>query len=214
MGGKTAVSKHHEALNVLITVRRRVLDRLAETVTGNKSDFLRASAGGAGPFTGLPELHQLTDALWRLDTAIAALRRLVRKANGAFPAPVPDDDDDAGGSRRAKADPTFAWFIELVGEQRLEEASRELLRILRMPLDRVMTATRFFARASRVNPDLVPALAGLPRRLRSASSAQAMSLLVRTFGFQAVETRMAVQALLATSGAQPAGIARHPSPVR
>lgn len=205
------MSKHHEALNVLITVRRRVLDRLAETVTGNKSDFLRASAGGAGLFTGLPELHQLTDALWRLDIAVAALRRLVRKANGAFPAPVPNDDDDAGGSRRAKADPTFAWFIELVGEQRLEEASRELLRILRMPLDRVMTATRFFARASRVNPDLVPALAGLPRRLRSASSAQAMSLLVRTFGFQAVETRMAVQALLGASTGPQAGKTQYTS---
>jgi hypothetical protein len=205
------VSKHQEALNVLITVRRRVLDRLAETVTGNKPDLLRAAEADSGPFTALPDLQKQTDALYRLDSAITALRRLVRRTNSSASSPPTDNE---GEHRDRPADTTFSRFIELACGKRLEEASRELARVFRMPLDRMITATRFFARSSQVNPDLVDQLADLPWRLKKASSAQAMSLLVRTFGFQAVETRMAVQALRAAEAAEPTGSAHYNSQVR
>ena len=191
------MNKHDEALRILLALRRRFCDRLADAVIGCKDALLCETAAdggkGTGPFACCLELDELAAGLRRLDAAIAGLQDA--PIGGAASGPCPR----LGGSDHDGCpDHPFDRFTDLVTRNRLEEASRELARILRMPRDRMVTATRFFARAIRADPAIARRLSELPQRVENASSAQCMSLLVETFGFQAVESRMAIRALQAS----------------
>lgn len=185
------MTKHDEALEVLRTARRRLLARLAEAVIGSKDALLDEGGDGHDPLTCNHDLDKMTAGLIRLDAAITGLQRLA----------AGHDDQQATHSqpsesrRQSQRSNIFDRYVELVAHQRLEEASRELTRILQMPLDQMITATRFFARALRVDPTIAGRLSELPARCGNASGSQCMGLLVKTFGFQAVESRMAIQAL-------------------
>ncbi|MBN2561577.1 MAG: hypothetical protein JXQ75_11665 [Phycisphaerae bacterium] len=185
------MTKHSQAVQVLLTMRRRLLDRLADAVTKNADALLHQSTDSHHRLACHHEIEEMATCLGSLDAGIMGLRDVSEGGNG--PASRPGGTGETGHTHRN--DRTFARFVQLVKDDRPEEAAQELVRILRMPLSRLTTATRFFSRALRADPTLALSLSQLPERIENASSAQCMSLLVKTFGFQAVESRMAVQAL-------------------
>jgi len=192
------MTRPDDALEILLTVRERLQARLAEKVLAGKAALLDQETDHNDPLACNHDLDELATGLVRLAAAIAGLQRTSTGHDNSHEA----HHEGCGDCHQIRQSTLFDYYIELVTHERLEEASSELARILRMPLDRMITATRFFTRASRSDPALPRQLRDLPSRIEKASSAQCMSLMVRTFGFQAVESRMAIQTLQAI---------RHPS---
>lgn len=186
------MSTHAEAIDILNTVRRTLTDRLADAIVRNKRHLLDGANVEGNPFSQHRGLNEMIVGLGHLDTAVAALRAF---SGECAPPEQPADRSAPGLGQPPRGDFDFRRFTELVVVGRLEEAARELALIFQMPHDRMITATRFYDRAVRADPTIARYLENLPARLQNASSAQCMSLLVKTFGFQAVETRNAVQAL-------------------
>lgn len=193
-----------EALEILTAVRRSLAYRLSDAIVRNRRMLLEGAGVEGNPFSQNRALDEMIVGLGRLDSAIAALQ-----ISGRRPAAVPAREAASapGHEDPSLRDGVFAQFTEFMTRGRLEEGARELARILRMPHDRMTTATRFFDRAARADPSIARQLAELPTRLENASSAQCMTLLVKLFGFQAVETRMAVQALQGNTSAAPSAAA-------
>jgi hypothetical protein len=186
------VANHSEALDILIRVRRSLTSQLADAIVREKRVLLENANSVGNPFSRNHALEEMISRLGRLNAAIFALKA----AGGAVTAARTEARPTAAGTQIPPTrDAVFARFIALVAEGHLEEATQELARVLRMPHDRMTTATRFFDRAVRSDPSIAAQLIDLPAHLENASSAQCMSLLVKTFGFQAVETRLAVAAL-------------------
>ena len=190
------MTTHTEALEVLNSVRRSLADRLADAVVRNRRHLLDGANVEGNPFSQHRGLDEMIVGLGRLDTAIAALRTFT----GHGPGNAESQFRHAQGfDRPSLGGGLFCRFTGLVAVGRLEEAARELVNIFRMPHDGMTTATRFFDRAVRADPTIAQQLEDLPASLENASSAQCMSLLVKTFGFQAVETRAAVAAIKAAA---------------
>ena len=191
------MNRHDKALQVLLVVRRRLLDRMASVVVENQRALLNGQAPPNNPLAASADLVEIIKNLDKLDNAIAGL------------AGVSQDDLPSDAASPATAKPTtpqqdgiFGTYCRLVARNRLEQASRELSRILHMPLDRVITATRFFARTFKVNPSVADELAHLCEPGENWSEAQCLRALIKTFGFQSVESRMAIQALRARMEAE------------
>ncbi len=186
------MARHTESLETLATVRRRLLARLADTVVRNKATLLRNSRDGGehDPFAGVADFAEIADGLVRLNAAIDGLQDTA----GA------NEHGSRNGSERVRGsdvrrDGTFDDFVELVERDRMQEAAQELGRILKMPLDRVITASRFFARAARAHPEIAHDLPQLCRQIKESPPEQCVRLLVTTFGFQAVESQAAIRQL-------------------
>lgn len=192
-----------EALQILLIVRRRLLGRMASVVVKHRESLLNGNSRTNNPLASNADLVEITKSLGELDNAIAALAEL---GDGdllieAAPRPVAASKKTDG---EHSEDGIFSTFVQLVGEEKPEAASQELARILQIPLDRVITATRFFTRASKANPELARSLRSLRTDLADTSEAQGVRRLIRTFGLQAVEARMALYALLTRAAQQPA----------
>ena len=173
-----------DALEVLKVARRLLLARLAEAVDVHRARVLSEAAEGHAPLACDFELDEMASGLVRLESAIAGLRGM---AGGA-----PERSATVEASGRAGL---FEGFIGLVAKGRLEEASRALATVFQMALDRAITATRFFSRLVRSDPAVVHRLRALPEQVRTGTASQCMRVLVATFGFQAVESQLAIQAL-------------------
>lgn len=173
------------ALDILITARRSLLDRVCRSICENKGAFEENETGGDSAFSTDRELARAAGELVRLNAVLAVLEQET----------ATESEDSAIGSVPMRLPGSFARFVELVDSDRLEEASHMLSGLLKMPLDRMVTATRFFKRSRRANPRIVDLLWRLLDSVKDASSAQLMDLLVKTFGFQAVESGMAISAL-------------------
>jgi len=181
---------HAEAVGVLTAVRRRLVNRLALAVVLNKQQLLGRATLLDSPLTCDPRLAELAAGLCQIDQTLAALK--------TPPAEAMEPIDREQAEKRVsdgQSDQTFDRFSSLVNENRLEEASRELSRIFQMPHDRACTATQFFARTAQHKPVSASGLAALQEQIASGSTADSMRILMRTFGFQAVESRMAMEAL-------------------
>lgn len=179
-----------QAIEILTAAQHRFADHLIDAVLAEKDDLLSCVPQGSPPALWVGESAHIAAALVRVHQTLAALRA------------CPSDATDAPGATGVcqershdAADRTFELFASLVAEVRMEEASRELSRVLQMPLDRAGTAARFFARAARANPGAIRELGTLCRRLEAMSTAERTRLLMMSFGFQAVEARMALQVL-------------------
>jgi hypothetical protein len=179
-----------EAAEILATVRRRLAKRLAVAVVMNKQQLLGRGNLLASPLTCDRELAEMAASLCQVDHAIAAM-------SSRWAAPFGGGDTDTPGVQSADTQrrQTFSRFAQLVAEKRLEEASRELSRILHMPLDRAVTATHCFARGAEANPDNSAMLAVLHQQIATSPVADSIRLLMKTFGFQAVESRLAMETL-------------------
>jgi hypothetical protein len=182
-----------EAVEILMTLRRRLANRMAVAVVTNKQQLLGRAAFLNSPLDCNTELAEISAGLGKVDQALAAMTPTSGGAGDRIALETPDvhvSDNQPGR--------TFDCFVSLVEGNRLEEASRELSRILQMPLDRAGTATHFLARTTAAEADLSGGLARLQEQIISGSAADSMRLLMRTFGFQAVESRMAMEALRST----------------
>ena len=184
------LNRHDEALQVLLVVRRRLLDRLASVVVERRSTLLNGSSPPNNPLAASADLVEIIKNLDKLENAIAGLAAVteddVRPAALPSPAPV---------QREVRTDNIFAPYCRFVSNNRLEQAARELSKVLHMPQDQMITATRFFARAVKADPSLIRDLAKLCDPARRWTEADCVRTLIKTFGFQAVESRTAMQAL-------------------
>lgn len=189
------LNRHDEALEVMLILRRRLLDRMARVIVENRESLLNGKSRTNNPLTSNADLAEMIRNLGDIDRAIAGLADL-SIPTGEYETPV------AGNGRNGPGEyGIFSRFVDLVSKTRLEEASQELSKLLQMPLDRVTTATRFFARTLKADATLPERLAQFWTGLAELSEADATRGLMRIFGFQAVESRMALQALVAKARA-------------
>ncbi len=174
-----------EALEILESARASLVERVCRGISECRHAFVDCDVIGETPFSTDRELARAAGALVRVNAVISALEQADHRT-GAIRCV------DGPAQRLSDA---FARYVDLVRDDRLEEASHLLSSLLSMPLDRMVTATRFFKRARSANPQVVDGLWRLLDTVQDASSAQMMDLLVKTFGFQAVESGMAISSL-------------------
>ncbi|HWL92903.1 MAG TPA: hypothetical protein VNT79_05160 [Phycisphaerae bacterium] len=196
------MKRHDEALEVLLILRRRLLDRMAGVIVANRESLLNGRSKTNNPLAADADLAEMIRNLGDIDRAIAGLADL-SVGNGECAAPAP-----IAAVNPAEVCGIFGRFVELVQKTRLEEASQELSRMLQMPLDRATTATRFFARSMKTDATLPAQLGRFWSALGGMTTPEATRSIMRIFGFQAVEARMAMQTLMArinAVGSSPAG---------
>lgn len=183
------MSRHDEALKVLLILRRRLLDRMATAIVERRESLLNGRSKTNSPLSSDQDLAEMTRSLSEIDHAISGLADVAENDSDSldpFGDGIPVDSASVG---------LFARYLELVRGGRLEEASRELSKVFHMSLDRVTTATRFFARNLKADPRSAMNLAELSSAAQDESDSQAMRAMIKTFGFQAVESRMALEVL-------------------
>ncbi len=203
------MDSNDEALQILLIVRRRLLGRMASAVVENRDALLNGSSRTNNPLAANTDLIEITKSLGELDNAIAGLAELDGED---LPLDVASPQSSAAQPSAATAQAScdavengiFSAFTKLVAEDKPEAASHELARVLHIPLDRVITATRFYARASKANPDLADGLRSLHTDIADIPEAEGVRRLIKTFGFQAVESRMALHTLLTRASQRPA----------
>ncbi len=170
---------------------------MASVIVKNREMLLNGRSRTNNPLADNADLSEISRSLGELDAAIAGLADWHDE-------PLPHD-----ASEDTRPDPSidnhahiFNRFVHFVSASRLEEASRELARMLRMPLDGMITATRFFARGLKADPELSERLNQLCSQIAEGSEAECVRMLIQIFGFQAVESRQALQTLRILSHGQ------------
>lgn len=196
-GGRSLnqVKRHDEALEVLLILRRRLLDRMARVIVENREKLLNGTSRTNNPLASNADLAEMIRNLAEIDRAVAGLADMGHARGDEAVATALDSKNGNGDYG------IFSRFVELVRHTRLEEASQELSRTFQMALDRVTTATRFFSRTLKADETLPTQLARFSAAVTELSEADATKALMRLFGFQAVEARMAIQALLSKHAA-------------
>jgi hypothetical protein len=184
------LNQHDEALQVLLVVRRRLLDRLATVVVERRGALLNGTTPPNNPLSASADLVEIIKNLDKLENAIAGLAAV--SEDDARPTAMPSSPPL---QREFRVENFFSPFCRLVSNNSLEQAARELSKVLHMPQDRMITATRFFARAVRADPSLVRELSRLCDPIGNLTEAEGVRALIRIFGFQAVESRTAMQSL-------------------
>lgn len=190
MEERLALSKQDEALQILLIVRRRLLDRMGAVVIDNRDALLNGRADSNHPFSPVPQLVELNKQLAELDNVIGALAELPTVS-----AVVTDGSSGDLSVDSNVGDQMFDRFIALVKKDRLEAASRELAGTMKMSSDRVTTATRFFARCLKTDQAAAHRLSLLCEHLEDWTDANSVKALMKIFGFQAVEAQHALAAL-------------------
>lgn len=179
-------------MNLLLALRQRLVARTTRALLECESDLLKQAESSQSPLKFGLEVGVAAAGLNRVDRLLAAIEnRQTTQGRPLDAATKPHDSVDDAGKR------AFERFVSLVSSVKVEDAARELSRVFQMPLDRAGTATRFFARAIRAKPQLADSLANLHQTLTGESSSLAMRQLMMIFGFQAVESQMAIEALRA-----------------
>lgn len=197
------MNAYQEALEVLLILRRRQLDRLASEVVAHRQALLNQPMRAGKPLAVHEPVCELVASLAELETAISGLTPLTREEEKAVPAPrrrrrpPASDRQQASSERRAP----FTRFWMLVEHNRQEEAARELSRTLKMSQDRMITATRFFTRAVKADASVLTELDRLCEHFESWPEVDCIRALIRIFGFQAVESLQALYALRAFADA-------------
>ncbi len=184
------MNRHDEALQVLLVVRRRLLDRLASVVVERRGALLNGSVPPNNPLAASADLVEIIKNLDKLENAISGLAAVTE--DDSRPSALPPA---APPQREVQDEHIFAPYCRLVSKNRLEQAARELSRVLHMSQDQMITATRFFERAVKADSSLIRDLSKLSDPAGSLAEAQCIRTLIKTFGFQAVESRTAMQAL-------------------
>ncbi len=214
------MNESKEAVEVLLIIRRRLLQRMASVIVRNRTALLNGQSETNNPLAYHKDVAEIIKTLAELDGAIEGLAPLAKEDLRKMEAMVAEAEESGAAARQdlraaapaaAAAQPAaalaptavprkdvpdlFRRFADLVSHERLEEASRELSRILGMPLDPMVTATRFFSRATKANSSTPYRLLQICKQLHQLSDAQCIKALIQTFGFQAVEARSAMLAL-------------------
>lgn len=180
------VNDYERALQILRTVRKRLADRFVEDVLRNEPALLDPNNRSVVPFACDAELERAAASFAQLDAYIEGLAKLLRAAGPAVAALPPTEDH------------TYDRFVDLAKEGRLNEAAHVLAAIMPMPMDRVLTATRFFARHQLKEEAAVRTrLAQIRPAIAGKEFSKALQVLMQVFGFQAVEAQIAIRALLA-----------------
>jgi len=168
-----------------------LLDRLASVVVERRSVLLNGGAPPNNPLAASADLVEIIKNLDKLENAIAGLAAVteddLRPTAAPSLAPEPREAPQPAN--------VFSPYCRMVSKNCLEQASRELSQLLHMPQDRMITATRFFARAVKANPALIRDLSKLCDPTHDWTEAQCVRTLIKTFGFQAVESQTAMRAL-------------------
>lgn len=160
---------------------------MATTVVERKDALLNGRSKTNAPLSSDQDLADMIRSLSEIDHAISGLADLSRSGSGNGAPEAPELDDQTHS--------IFGKYLALVRDGRLEEASRELSQVLLMSRDRVVTATRFFARCLKADPGFVRNLMALADAVSGDGQTEAMRIAIQTFGFQAVESRMAIEQL-------------------
>ncbi len=209
------MNESKEAVEVLLIIRRRLLQRMASVIVRNRAALLNGQSETNNPLAYHKDVAEIIKTLAELDGAIEGLAPLAKEDLRKMEAMVAEAEESAArteapappippGRAAAAATPTaprkdvpdlFRRFADLVSHERLEEASRELSRILGMPLDPMVTATRFYSRATKANASTPYRLLQICKQIHQLPEAQCIRALIQTFGFQAVEARAAMLAL-------------------
>ncbi len=188
------LNRHDEALEVLLILRRRLLERLSKSIVQNRETLLNGASKTSNPLSTSGDLADMIRNLGDIDRAVLGLAEL-SASNGEYS--VTSKDQESCPQEMG----VFSRFVELIRKSRLEEASQELSRTLQIPLDRVITATRFFTRNLKTDPTLPRQLGALWSTVTEMSEAEASKTMMRLFGFQSVESRIAVHTLWARARA-------------
>lgn len=163
---------------------------MATAVVERRDSLLNGRSKTNSPLSSDGDLAEMTRSLSEIDHAISGLADIAESEQngsaGFYGDPEHVDVSSVG---------LFARYLELVRASRLEEAARELSTLFHMSFDRVTTATRFFARTLKAEPLAAANLAELWAAAMDDSDTQAMRAMIKTFGFQAVESRMALHIL-------------------
>ena len=183
-------------------LRRRLLNRMASVIVENREALLNGHSEGNNPLGHNTDLTEIMKSLEELDGLISGLVPLTNEetSESVPQASIPQIDIEPA-AQQAKTqdhgnnDDIFLLFRNLVAKDRMEEASRELSKTLQMPLDRMVTATRFFSRAVKTDSTLSELLHRLCTHIEDWPEGECMRALVKTFGFQAVESQLAMKAL-------------------
>lgn len=183
------MNKQDDALQVLLIVRRRLLNKIGSVVMEQRNALLRESADSSHPFAAVPQLVELKKELAELDQLIAALAEVPTKAVSTT------ELAKGNGEETTVNDQTFERYITLVKQGRMEEGSRALAGVLSLSLDAMVTATRFFARSLNTDPAAAHRLALLCEHLGDWPDRDCVKALMKIFGLQAVEAHNALTAL-------------------
>ena len=176
-----------------------MLDRMASLIVKHRDLLLDGRADYNNPLAASADLVELIKQINKVDGAIAGLATVPEgepAARGSVPASAATTKPASTHAAERQLNP-FERFVRLVSANRMEQASQELSKTLQMSHDNMITATRFFARAIKTDASLADQLPRLFEQIHTLPEAKSMRVLVRTFGFQAVESRAAVQALRA-----------------
>jgi hypothetical protein len=174
-----------KALATMQSIRRKLTERLAERIVEQTQSLQRGAATNDDPLGSCSALEGLCYGLTRVNNVIASLRAVALQMQESPPGP----------GHAGAVTGTFDSLCALVSHERFEDASRLLAQLLRMPVDRAFTATRFFGRALAADPTIQTRLADMCEQIEDMPLQRAMAVLVAAFGLQAVESGAAIHAL-------------------
>lgn len=182
------MKKLEQAIKILTGIRSRLRDDLADQIVAEQQGMMLSTRAGADPLAADPVMDRLTRGLSNVNRAIAELQA----AGGGRAAPKEPSRASRPGSGRIGF---FSAFQRLVAVDRLQEAARELSRLIRLPGDCAFTATRFYARTVRSDPSVASRVNSMCEKVDSATVSKCMKTLISAFGLQAVESMTAIQAI-------------------
>lgn len=187
--GQSTVPHRSNALIALRQARQHLADHLAVRISACEREFVESARNGVDPIANRPEFKLLCEGIMQINHAVAALRI------SGDPESAPPAADAYNNRESVAAESAFGRFFQMVAGHHLEEAARELARMIRMPGDSAFTATRFFARAWDADPGIADRLVELTMTVETLSIPDCMDTLVAAFGLQAVECTNAIHAL-------------------
>lgn len=186
-----------EAMRTLMLIRRRLADQFAKEIVRHSTALTSSTMASDDPIGSVPELKSLCLGMNRIQNAIANLR-MAGTARSTQRTPVTQNNTTSSTPSMQQphsAQRGFDQVRSLVSNERYEEASRILSRLMHMPIDRAFTATRFFARALQNEARIFDQLMRMCDEIESTPPQQVMRTLVHAFGMQAVECGTAMTAL-------------------
>lgn len=186
-----------EAMRTLMLIRRRLADQFAKEIVRHSTALTSSTLASDDPIGSVPELKSLCLGMNRIQNAIANLRMAgaARSTQRTQAEQKRTTSSTTPTHQPHSAQRAFDQVRSLVSNERYEEASRILSRLMHMPVDRAFTATRFFARALQSEAGIFDQLMRLCDEIESTPPQQVMRTLVHAFGMQAVECGTAMMAL-------------------
>lgn len=186
-----------EAMRTLMLIRRRLADQFAKEIVRHSTALTSSTLASDDPIGSVPELKSLCLGMNRIQNAIANLRMAgtARSTQRTQADQRRTTSSTTPTHQSHSAQRAFDQVRSLVSNERYEEASRILSRLMHMPVDRAFTATRFFARALQSEAGIFDQLMRLCDEIEAMPPQQVMRTLVHAFGMQAVECGTAMMAL-------------------